>query len=142
MPKTLSDFKPGDTVYVSRQPRSIMADTYYMKGKLVKVTPSGMADVKIGASENATRFNKDGYEVGGDPFYGYHLELDAEKVEKELAYRAARFAARTAANNVASLAETLTRGHEPNFLLDTYAQLKELIKEAEVLAAKAHAMQR
>ncbi len=46
----------------------------YTAGSVVKVTPSGMADVAANGTTYTTRFNKDGYEVGKEKFRRYDID--------------------------------------------------------------------
>lgn len=63
--------KQGDEVYLARTGGW---ETYYTKGKVVKVTPSGAVDVLIGSSMEPTRFRPDGYKQGGDRYRDYQLD--------------------------------------------------------------------
>jgi hypothetical protein len=62
MKALLARIEVGQTVYVVRY--NGYGHTY-TKGLVTKVTPKGSSDIKIGASENVTRFNPDGREIGG-----------------------------------------------------------------------------
>lgn len=59
-------YSVGDSVYVYRWGG-------YMSGRVVKVSPSGLVDVLIGAATEPTRFRKDGREQGAK-YGGYQLD--------------------------------------------------------------------
>jgi hypothetical protein len=80
--QNLKNLKPGDKTFV----RHGSSYHSYTPATVVKITPSGLVNLRIGNSTEIKQFNDDGYLRGGSRYYDYHIDcLTFAEREIELA---------------------------------------------------------